>query len=131
MKSTSPNLSNCKFCRKTKMAIFGTKNTLFCYFWGRSLKNFFHIWNQHPHISYILKILERKKSLKQSLFSGHFGAKMPYLGIFLQELKKTYCDMQNQHPKICLIPKFWKKKKKKVENLGANMSYLFIFWEKV
>ena len=57
---------------------------------------------------------------------------MPYLGIFLQELKKTYCDMQNQHPKICLIPKFWKKKKKKkVENLGANMSYLFIFWEKV
>ena len=39
-----------KFCQKTKIPKFGTKNALLEYFWARILKNYCHIWNQHPQI---------------------------------------------------------------------------------
>ena len=37
-----------KFCEETKLPKFGTKNALFGYFWAGILKNYCHIWNQHP-----------------------------------------------------------------------------------
>ena len=39
-----------KFFEKTKLLKFGTKNTLFGYFWARILKNYYHFCNQHPQI---------------------------------------------------------------------------------
>ena len=32
-----------KFCERVKMTKFGTKNTLFEYFWAGNLKNYCHI----------------------------------------------------------------------------------------
>ena len=39
-----------KFCERTKMLKFGTKNALFGYSWARILKSYCHSWNQHPQI---------------------------------------------------------------------------------
>ena len=33
-----------------KISKFGTKNTLFGYFWVRIFKKYCHIWNQHPQV---------------------------------------------------------------------------------
>ena len=43
LKSTTSNLSNCKFREKRKISKFETKNVLFEYFWGRILKNYYQI----------------------------------------------------------------------------------------
>ena len=61
-KSASLNLSICIFHEKTKILKFGTKHALFGYFSARLLKNFCHIWNQHPRIYLIAKILWRNKN---------------------------------------------------------------------
>ena len=37
-----------------------TQNPLFEYFWTRSLKNYCHIWNQHPQICLTAKFCEKK-----------------------------------------------------------------------
>ena len=38
------------FCYGTEMPKFGTKNAFFVDFWVIILKNYCHIWNQHPRI---------------------------------------------------------------------------------
>ena len=48
-----------KFCEKTSMCKFGTKNALFEYSWARILKNYCHIWNQHPGICLIGQFCEK------------------------------------------------------------------------
>ena len=60
-----------KFCEETKMPKFGTKNDLLgifdqeCVIWvflGKNvLKNYCHIWNQHPQICLFAKFHEKTK----------------------------------------------------------------------
>ena len=57
-----------KFRGKTKMPKFWTKNDLFGYFWPKMLKylgifgleSYCHIWNQHPQICLIAKLVENE-----------------------------------------------------------------------
>ena len=62
-----------------KMSKSGTKNALFGYFWPRTLKNYCHIWNQHPRIFITAKFCAKTKM-------PTFGTKIPYLGVFGPEL---------------------------------------------
>ena len=64
-------MSNWKLAEKTKFPKFGTKNALFGFIWGRILKNYCHISNQHPQICLILE------------------PKMSYLGIFGLEFENN------------------------------------------
>ena len=41
------------FVKNEKMPKFGTKNSLFRYFWARNLKNYCHIWHKYPRICQI------------------------------------------------------------------------------
>ena len=66
------------FGKKTKLPKFRTKNALFGGFWGRTLKNYCHIWNQHPQICQIAKFHEKTKMPK-------LGTKNALLGLFDQE----------------------------------------------
>ena len=60
-----------KFCEETKMPKFGTKNDLLgifdqeCVIWvflGKNvLKNYCHIWNQHPQICLFAKFHKKNK----------------------------------------------------------------------
>ena len=80
-----------KFCEETKMPEFGTKNALFGCFWARIFKKYCHIWNQHLWISVIAKFCEEKKMPKfgtKNTNFEYFWPKMPYLGVFGQEIKK-------------------------------------------
>ena len=83
-----------KFCRKTKMTKFGTKSTLFRYFWASILKNYCHISNQHPQICLFSKF--------------HKKAKMGF-SIFGFEFQKPFYHTWNQHPQVCLFAKFHEK----------------------
>ena len=62
-----------------KIFKFGTKNTLFWYFWVAILKICFHI-------------------LKKNNFK--MRPKMPFLGIVKLEFEKNYCHIWIQHPQI-------------------------------
>ena len=62
---------------------------------------------------------------KNALF-GYFWPKMPYLGIFGQELKKKYCQIWNQHPQIFLIAKF--RGKTKMPKFGTTNALFGYFW---
>ena len=61
-----------KFCEKTKISKFGTKNTLSGYFWAKSFKNYCHIWNQYHRFFLIAKFREKNKN---ALF-GYFWARI-------------------------------------------------------
>ena len=52
------------FMQKKKNFKFGTKIALFGYFWATILKNYFHIWNQHPQICQTLRFRVKIKMLK-------------------------------------------------------------------
>ena len=77
------------FCEETKALKFGTKNTLFGYFWGRIWKNHSHIWNQHPRICLIAKFCVETKMPK-------FGTKNAWFGYFWAGFWKRYCQIWNQ-----------------------------------
>ena len=47
---------NEKFCKKTKLPKFETKNALFDYLWAIILRNYCHISNQHPQIFLIANL---------------------------------------------------------------------------
>ena len=74
-----------KYHQIMKMTKFGTKSTLFGYFWARIFKNYYHIWNQHLQISVTVLFCEKTKmpkfGTKNALFE-YFWSKMSYLGIF-------------------------------------------------
>ena len=57
---------------------FGTKNALFRYFWCKTLKNYCHLWNEHPQICLIASFRQERKMSK-------FGIKNALFGIFDQE----------------------------------------------
>ena len=50
-----------KFGENIKILKFGTQNALFGYFWARILRNYSHIWNQHPRICLTGKFWEEIK----------------------------------------------------------------------
>ena len=107
-----------KFHEKTKMPKFGTKNALFGYFWVRILKNYCHIWNQHPRIRIITKFGEKMKFPK-------FETKNALHEYFYARILKNWYHIWNQHHRICLIANF--QKKQKYPNLGPKMPYLGTF----
>ena len=84
LQSAPSNLSNCKISWKNKNAqisdqecliwVFLTKNALFGYSRARILRNYCHIWNQHPKMCQIAKFCEKK--------CLNLGAKMPYVAVF-------------------------------------------------
>ena len=98
-----------KFCEETKMPKFGTKNDLLgifdqeCVIWvflGKNvLKNYCHIWNQHPQICLFAKFHEKTKMPK-------FGTKNAWFMYFWARIWKQYCHIWNQHRRIGLIAKF-------------------------
>ena len=104
-----------KFCEETKMPKFGTKNDLLgifdqeCVIWvflGKNvLKNYCHIWNQHPQICLFAKFHEKTKMPK-------FGTKNAWFMYFWAGIWKQYCHIWNQHPQICLIAKFCENTKR-------------------
>ena len=53
------------------MTKFGTKNTLFRYFWASILKNYCHISNQHPQICLFSKF-HKKAKMGFSIFGLEF-----------------------------------------------------------
>ena len=72
------------------MPKFGTKNALFGYCWDRILKNYCHIWNQHPQVCLTAKFCEKTKMPK-------FGTKNALFGYFWDRKLKNYCHIWNQH----------------------------------
>ena len=79
------------------------------------LRNYCHIWNQHPEI--ICKILQ--KELKMS----KLGTKNDLFVFFWTRIWKSYCYIWNWLPGICVIAKFCKRKKKCI-NFKPTLSYL-------
>ena len=84
------------------------------------MKNSSHIWNQHPQIVQMQKIVE-----KEIL---NLGPAMPYLGIF-------GCRIENIIPLLKSVPSSIVKyqdlrKTKKNSNLGQKILYLDIFRSK-
>ena len=92
LKSAPSNFANCKFCEKTKIPKFGTKNALFENFRTGIWKQYCHIWNQHLRISIIAKFDEKTKMpifVTKKLCLGILYQKC-LIWIFLgQNLKKT------------------------------------------
>ena len=82
LKTTPSNLSKYHKSSKTTTITATTKNRtkipLFGYFWAGILKNYCHIWNQHPQICQLAKFREKTKMPK-------FGTKNVLFVIFNQE----------------------------------------------
>ena len=83
-----------KFCKKTKMPKFGTKNARFAHFEVRIWTYYCHIWNKHPWIYSTAKFWKKTKMPK-------FGTKNALFGYFLARILKKYCHIWNHHPQIC------------------------------
>ena len=102
---------------------FRTQNALFRYFSARTLKNYCHIWNQHPQICIFANFAKKQKCL-------NLGPKMLYLGIFWVGSLNYYCHIWNQHPQICLIAKF--SKITKMLKFGTKNPFFFgYFWARI
>ena len=93
-KSAPSNLYICKFWEEAKLTKFGTKNSLFGYFWATSLNYYCHIWNQHPQICLTAKFSKITKTPK-------FRTKNPFFGYFWARIYKNCFRIWNQHPQIC------------------------------
>ena len=75
-----------KFREKPIISKFGTKNTLFGYFWATILKNYFQILNQHPQPSLIAKLCEKTKLPK-------FGTQNALFGYFRGRILNNHCHI--------------------------------------
>ena len=97
-------ISTLKFCEKTKIPKLGSKNALFWYFWGRILKSYSHIWNQHRWISIIAKFCEETKMPKVGTKNALFGHFLPkwLIWIFLgQNFKNSIVIFEISTVKFC------------------------------
>ena len=84
-----------------KMGIFG----VFRYFWDRILKNYCHIWNQHPQICLIVEFLKKNQKCL------NLGPKMSYLGISGVEFKKAIVIFEISFLTFVWLQNFRKKNK--------------------
>ena len=75
---------------KKKIAKFGIKNALFRFFWGWSLKNYSHIWNQNYQICQIPEFHEISKM-------PNFWTTNALFEYFWARIFKSYCDISNEH----------------------------------
>ena len=71
------------FIKKKKNFKFGTKNTLFRYFWAAILKKYNHIWTQHSPFFQNVKFHPKQTNKKK------MRPKISFLGIFELEFGKT------------------------------------------
>ena len=63
LKPTPSNLSICKISEKKQKCLnLGQKILDLGIFWARTLKNYCHIWNQHPQICLSAKTLWKNKN---------------------------------------------------------------------
>ena len=108
-----------KFGAKIKILKFSTKNAWCGYFWARILKNYCHIWNQHPRICLIAKFHEKMKMPK-------FGTKNALFGYFWTGIWKEHCHIWNKRPWICLVAKFGAKLK--ILKFGIKNTWFGSFW---
>ena len=143
LKSAPSNLQNLmvlisKFCEKTKMLKFGTKNVCLGYFLSGISKCFWcfcngiwkeycHIWNQYPWTrnfaekqkfpNYGLNMTKYWLFLRKKVLFGYFCAKIK---------KKSYCNIWNHNPQISLLAKCCEEKK--IPEFGNKSSCLWHFW---
>ena len=122
LKSAPTNLSDCNILQKNKNALIWDQNALFGYFWSRILKNYCHIWNQHPQSCLISQFREKTKMPK-------FGTKNVLFGYFWSRISKNYCHIWNQHPQICLIVKF--REKTEMPKFGTKNALFGYFWGRI
>ena len=116
LKSAPSKLPNCKVLEKkqTKRASFGAKNILFGFFWDKTLAKYCHIWNQHPQIFQISKILKKKmpKFWYWKSLIGYFWPIMPYVCIFGLEVKrKSIVIYEISNLKLVCLQNLGKKQK--------------------
>ena len=108
LKSAPSNLSNCKISQRNKMPKFGTKKSIFGYFWPRMpylgifglefLKDYCQTSTQHPWICQIAKHREVMKRNK-------FGTKSALLRYFPAKIFKNFCYIWNPCFRISVIAK--------------------------
>ena len=109
------------FAKTTKMPKFVTKNVLFWCFSARILKNYRHIWNQHPQIPQHAKFCEITKIPK-------FLTKYALFGYFVGRILKSCCQIWKRSVKFAKLENFTKKQK--CLNLGPKMSnWGILAWE--
>ena len=132
MKLTSPNLSNCKFCRKTKNGYIWDQKYPPLLFLGKKFKKPFSYLKSAPTYFLHSKNSRKKKkclNLRSVIASWAFRNKIALFRYFPASIKKTYCEIENQHPQICRIPKFWAKKRKTWDQIchGTKKKPIVIF----
>ena len=103
-----------KFCRKSRMFKFGSKNVLFQYFppkivyfgiFGEEFwRNYCQISNQHLQICLFVKFHKKTTMPK-------FETKKTWFMYFCAGIWEQYSHIWNQHPPICLIAKLCEKNK--------------------
>ena len=121
-----------KFCGKTKMSNFKTKNSLHGYlspkmpYFGISgqefKKNYCQTWNQHLEIGQFPKFHEKTTRPK-------FRTKNAWFMYFCAGIWKQYCDIWNQHLRICLITNF--SKNIKMPHCRTKNALFGYFWETI
>ena len=109
LKSASSNFS-CIWCKKNSLSL-GPKML-------EILKDYCHIWNQHPQICQTAKFLEKMKMSK-------FGTKNALFGIFWLEFENNILIFEISTLNFIKLQNFLEKWK--CLNLGPKMPYLGIF----
>ena len=111
------------------MPKFVTKNVWFGYFSAEVWKIYCHIWNQHPRICLIAKLMEKQKCLNlgPKCFIWVILTKNALFWCFWTRIFKKYCHIWNQHSQICLTGKFCKKERK-MPKFGTKNPIFAYFW---
>ena len=104
------------------ISVFLTKNALLSIFSARILKNYCHIWNQHPKIFLFAKFHEKAKLHK-------FGTRNALFGYVSDRILKNYCQIWNQPHRIFLIAKF--REKTKIHTFGTKNAWYAFFDQKL
>ena len=121
-----------KFCGKTKMPNFKTKNAWHGYLSpkmpylgisGQELKkNYCQTWNQHLKKRQFPKSYQKTTRLK-------LRTKNAWFMYFWAGIWKQHCGISNQHHRISLITNFCKKTK--MPHFGTKNALFGYFWERI
>ena len=119
LKSAPSDLPNRKILQKTKMAKFGTQNTLWGYFWTGVWKQYCHIFNQHPLICLVAKFREIMKMPK-------FRTKNASCGYFWATILKNLLSYLKSAPSNFSNSKF--REKTKIPEFETKNALFGYFW---